>query len=146
MSRTNSMIALGIVLLLAAVRWPAAGQEKASRSVRDGVYTASQAARGEAAYRENCKSCHGPELEGKGQNPALAGSDFASNWDGRDLGELFGKMQDTMPADRPGELSKPVNAAILAYILKVNRYPAGANDLPGDADTLRGIVFPSAAR
>ena len=42
-----------------------------------------------------------------------------------------------MPADRPGQLSKPQNADILAFILKSNGYPAGAKDLPGDVDALK---------
>jgi S-disulfanyl-L-cysteine oxidoreductase SoxD len=112
-------------------------------SVWDGVYTADQAARGEAAYRENCASCHGAALEGKGQSPPLAGSDFISNWNGRNLGEIFTKMQDTMPADRPGKLGPPTNAAILAYILKANKFPAGSAELPSDAGVLAAIAFRS---
>jgi len=34
-------------------------------SVWDGIYTASQASRGEAAYRANCASCHGVNLEAR---------------------------------------------------------------------------------
>jgi quinoprotein glucose dehydrogenase len=132
---------MAMALLLAAACWSTAGQSKPTKSVRDSVYSAAQAERGEAAYREHCASCHGPELAGKGQNPALAGAGFLANWDGRDLGELFEKMQDTMPADHPGEVAKAVNASILAYILKVNRFPAGTGELPANADALRGIVF-----
>jgi mono/diheme cytochrome c family protein len=138
MSRTNS-----IALMLMTGCWIAAGQSKASKSVRDGVYSSEQVARGEAAYREHCASCHGPELAGKGQNPPLAGSAFLMNWEGRDLGELFEKMQDTMPADRPGELAKAVNASILAYVLKMNHFPPGTAELPANADALKGITFPT---
>jgi mono/diheme cytochrome c family protein len=121
-------------------------QQKTPASVQDGVYTAAQAARGETAYRQNCASCHGAELEGKSQNPPLAGSDFTGNWDGRTLGELFDKIQDTMPADRPGKLDRPVNAAILAYILRANKFPAGKAELRDDPAALAGIVVRSAAK
>jgi hypothetical protein len=50
-------------------------------------------------------------------------------------------MQTQMPADRPGQLSTEQNAAILAYILKYNKFPSGKNDLPGDTTALKGIRF-----
>ena len=70
------------------------------------------AARGEAAYRETCASCHGEKLQGTGQSPPLTGKDFISNWNGMTVGDLFEKMQDSMPADRPGQLSGTENAGI----------------------------------
>jgi mono/diheme cytochrome c family protein len=116
-------------------------QEKPSSSVWDGIYSDAQAARGAAGYREACKSCHGDDLDGKGPVPPLAGSDFTGNWNGMSVGDLFEKMQTQMPADRPGQLSKEQNAAVLAYILQYNKFPAGKNDLPGDARALEGIRF-----
>jgi mono/diheme cytochrome c family protein len=135
-----------------STRWPGAlifagwicclcGQDKAPVSVWDGIYTVDQAERGQAAYRKNCASCHGGELEGKGQNPPLAGSDFTSNWNGMSVGDLLEKIQLSMPADRPGKLSKDQNAETLAYILKYNKFPAGAKDLPASADDLRSVRF-----
>ena len=98
-------------------------QDNKPPSVWDGIYTDGQAARGEATYREACLSCHGEKLEGRGQTPPLAGSDFTSNWDGMSVGDLFEKMQVSMPADRPGQLARDKTAGILAYILKVNKFP-----------------------
>jgi hypothetical protein len=57
------------------------------------------------------------------------------------LGELFDKMQSSMPADRPGQLKPEQNAAILAYLLEQNHFPAGSQTLPSDADTLKPIRF-----
>jgi S-disulfanyl-L-cysteine oxidoreductase SoxD len=108
-------------------------------SVWDGVYSDAQASRGEKAYRENCASCHGVLLEGSGQMPPLSGSDFVANWRGRTLGSLFDKMQESMPADRPGKLSKAMNADILAYVLQANKFPAGAKDLPPGTSALNSI-------
>jgi hypothetical protein len=51
-----------------------------------------------------------------------------------------------MPADRPGKLDRPVNADILAYILKANQFPAGKTDLPPDDAVLASIVFHTAAK
>jgi S-disulfanyl-L-cysteine oxidoreductase SoxD len=97
--------------------------------------------RGEAAYRKNCTSCHGEKLKGMDENPPLSGGDFTSNWNGMSVGDLFEKIQVSMPADRPGKLSKDDNAEILAYVLKFNKFPAGAKELPASADALSGIRF-----
>jgi len=115
------------------------------RSTRDGVYNDGQAARGQASYKISCASCHGDTLAGSGaQNPPLAGQDFIANWTGQTLDDLFEKIQTSMPADHPGALSRGTNADILAYILKVNRLPAGKNELPGDAEELKQIQFEAA--
>jgi mono/diheme cytochrome c family protein len=132
----------GCVAVIIFFSWRAwlDGQEK-SKSVWDGVYTDAQADRGQAGYREACASCHGEKLDGRGQIPPLAGSDFTSNWNAMTVGDLFEKMQTSMPADRPGQLSKEQNASILAYILGFNKFPTGNKELPGDADALKGIRF-----
>ena len=115
---------------------------QARSSTRDGVYTDGQAARGQASYKTSCASCHGGALEGSGaQNPPLAGQDFIGNWSGQPLDELFEKIQSSMPADRPGTLSRATTADIVAYILKVNKFPAGRAELSGDAGVLQQIQF-----
>jgi mono/diheme cytochrome c family protein len=117
---------------------------QAAGSVWDGVYTAEQAKRGEALYAKECASCHGGKLEGKGQAPGLAGGEFAGNWNGMTVGDLFEKVQSTMPADQPGRLSGEQNAAILAFVLSYNKYPAGGAELASDAERLRGIRIEAA--
>jgi hypothetical protein len=54
--------------------------------------------------------------------------------------------ETSMPADRPGALSRGANAGIVAYILKVDKLPAGNNGLPSDADLLKQIQFEAATR
>src|SRR5689334_11188506 len=90
--------AVPTLLVVAATASNAPGQQKQPSTVWDQVYSTEQAARGEKSYRENCASCHGASLAGKGQNPPLTGSEFTANWNGRSLGELFDKMQNSMPA------------------------------------------------
>src|SRR5208283_4746057 len=134
---------IGSFLVVVFVSWISclSGQDKMPQSIWDGIYTDAQAAHGEIGYREACASCHGEKLDGRGQIPPLAGSDFPSNWNGMTVGDLFEKIQTSMPADRPGQLGKEQNAAILAYILRSNKFPAGSNKLPGDADALKSIRF-----
>src|SRR4051812_28970385 len=113
-----------LLLLLAGWISTLTGQDKAPQSVWDGIYTVEQAVKGEASYTEACASCHGEKLEGQGQAPPLAGSEFASNWNGSSVGDLFERVQVSMPADRPGQLTKEKNAGILAFLFKVNKFPS----------------------
>lgn len=113
-------------------------------SVRDGVYSADQAKRGDGFYRKNCASCHGAMLEGRSQAPPLTGAEFTMNWDGQALGELFEKIQASMPADKPGSLSAAENIDILALLLRENRLPAGSGELPADPEHLKRIKFETA--
>jgi len=112
---------------------------QSSRSVWDGVYTKEQAQRGEALYRDACASCHGLALNGGEMAPALTGGDFLSNWNGLTLGDLFDRIRQSMPADRPGTLSGAKNADILAHILSMNQFPAGSQELDRRVEPLKQI-------
>jgi len=113
-------------------------------SVWDGVYTPAQSNRGKALYSAQCASCHGAALEGSGQAPPLTGADFTGDWNGQSADDLFEKIQSTMPADKPGTLSRQQTADILAFTLASNNFPAGQKDLPSDATTLAKIRFEAA--
>lgn len=130
---------LGMMLLLAVAL---GGQPVVS--VWDGVYAPAQADRGKALYTAQCASCHGAALDGSGQAPPLTGADFKSNWNGQSADDLFEKIQATMPADHPGNLSRPQTADILAFLLTSNGFPPGGKDLPSDAAALAKIRFEAA--
>lgn len=132
--------AAGLSLLLAAP-FQILLRAQASSSTHDGVYTIAQAIRGRSSYTKACASCHGDTLEGVGQIPPLAGSDFTAHWVGQPLDELFEKMQTSMPADHPGQISRSENADILAYLLRVNKLPAGDAQLASSAAALKQIQF-----
>lgn len=134
--RTKIILAVVFVLGLAGAQSPA--------SVWDGVYSDGQAAHGAAFYQSACASCHGDKLQGKGQTPALMGSDFTMNWNGMTVGDLFDKIQTSMPADKPGSLSREQNATLVAYLLSANQFPSGAAELSSDAERLRQIRFEAA--
>jgi mono/diheme cytochrome c family protein len=133
--------ALRIMIVTASAAAFAFTWAQSAPTVSEGVYSASQAGRGAALYAKDCASCHGDKLEGRAQAPPLAGAEFTSNWSGQTLGDLFDKIQTSMPADRPGRLEPGQNAAIVAYILSANKFPAGKDDLPADAERLRNIRF-----
>jgi len=103
------------------------------------LYTAAQADRGRALYNQQCAVCHGANLEGIEMAPSLAGGDFLDRWAGQTMDDLFERAQATMPKTKPDSLSRQANADIIAYMLSVNRLPAGSTELPSDAQPLRRI-------
>lgn len=116
-----------------------------SPSVWDGIYTDEQAQAGSADFAAHCASCHGANLAGTGEAPALAGAEFLSDFNGETVGDLFDRIRTTMPQDQPGSLARAQYAAILAYILKANNFPAGSKPLDQRSEYLKAIGF-SAAR
>jgi S-disulfanyl-L-cysteine oxidoreductase SoxD len=111
------------------------------QTVWDGMYTDEQADRGRMLYDEQCARCHGDALGGVEAAPALTGAEFAGNWEGTPLGDLFERMRMSMPQDKPGSLSRAQNADVLAYMLRVNGFPAGERPLDGQAGALSQITF-----
>jgi cytochrome c2 len=105
---------------------------QASRSVGDGVYTTMQAQRGQALYTTECRACHGATLEG-GLGPPLTGASFLRIWNGRSLADLVDKIEHTMPATKPGTLSRPQAADLAAHLLQVGGFKTGAAELPANA-------------
>ena len=100
-------------------------------------------ARREKLYAERCARCHGDALQGVEAAPALAGPTFYGNWDGESLDALFERMRTSMPLDRPGSLTRAENTDLLAYLLRVAKYPAGPRllDAQGGALTRIRIVM-----
>jgi S-disulfanyl-L-cysteine oxidoreductase SoxD len=111
----------------------------------DGLYTADQAHRGEAAYQKQCLSCHGAALDGVGPYPTLSGDDFLSKYQGQPLLNVYDMIQKLMPADHPGSLTRPQASDLLAYILSFDKFPAGKTELPNDEETLKKVQLPKPA-
>ena len=130
------------LLVVVAISWmcpaiagagsPQAAPADVQRTVWDGVYTEGQADRGAVQYTEACAACHAPDLSGDITSPSLAGPSFAFLWGGSTLGELFGRIQQLMPPERPNSLSAQTYRDILAFILRNNSYPTGEQELEDD--------------
>ncbi len=112
-----------------------------TRTVWDGVYTEEQARRGAVLFDERCAECHGPSGAGGGMAGALVGPAFSSNYDGQTVGDLFDRNRTTMPPGKEGQLPGPENAAIVAFMLQFNGFPAGEAELPGQGMALRSIRY-----
>ena len=113
----------------------------ASRSVWDGVYSKVQAGRGQAAYNSKCARCHGQNLMGGEDSPALVDRDFLEKWNGKSVGALMELIRKTMPSDGPGRVSRQECTDITAYLLSANSFPQGNGDLPSDPDVLNAILL-----
>jgi len=106
------------------------------------VYSEAQAERGRDLYATHCASCHGMMLEGR-SSVALSGATFRTRWaDGKhSIGDLFYIVRTLMPYGQPASLSKHEYIDIIAYLLLVNGYPAGAEALPPDSAVLDGLII-----
>jgi mono/diheme cytochrome c family protein/SAM-dependent methyltransferase len=112
-----------------------------ARTVWDGVFTEDQAKRGAVLFDRECAGCHGPDGEGGGMAPALVGEAFYAHYDGQTVGDLFDRNRTTMPVGREGQLSAQQNADITAFMLQVNKFPAGATELPSQSFALKQIQY-----
>jgi mono/diheme cytochrome c family protein len=113
-------------------------------SIWSGVYTDEQAKRGEAISNKLCTSCHGPELSGGEAGPTLVGLEFTGNWNNLTVLDFYDRVHTTMPADAPGTMTPRQATDVIAYVFKLNKYPAGKTELPTDVALLKGIKIEGA--
>lgn len=119
------------------------GATPAPISTRTGVYTDAQAADGAKLYATRCAMCHGRQLEGTYEIPALQGR-FIANWSRAPLSNLNDYIARAMPQFAPGSLKPDETASIIAYLLKQNDLPAGTEALPvGGAGMARIMLEPA---
>lgn len=135
---TVALFALAVIgVLHATPRAEQMGQP--SRSVWDGVYTEGQAKRGAAFYTQECSSCHGSDLIGADEVPALSGPGFLANWEGLSVGDLFERVRVSMPPNKQGRLSRQQIVDILSHVLNANSFPPGKTELDPKAEMLKQI-------
>jgi S-disulfanyl-L-cysteine oxidoreductase SoxD len=113
--------------------------QTAIRSTCDGVYTKSQADRGKDLYIHQCLDCHGDDLEGDPENPALTTPAFVYKWNTLTVADLFERVHRDMPPDKRGTLTRQKAADLVAFLLSFNKFPAGDQELPPDLQALHQI-------
>ena len=111
------------------------GHAGQARQVTAGVYSAAQATRGQALYKDQCLPCHGEMLEGV-VGPALTGDDFLTDLGGASVGQLVQKIQSTMPQQAPGTLTQAQAIDLSAFILQSEQVPGRCR--PDGRDDGRG--------
>lgn len=124
---------LGIAAVGAVAVWGLAAQNGA-RTIRDGVFSAAQAARGERLFESICINCH--------EMAEFTGPDaYLEEVEGKPLWDTFEYVWSEMPEDDPSSLNPEDYAAVLAYIFSVYGMPSGDADLAVDRDSLRSITI-----
>lgn len=129
-SRYNFAWQLTVVLFCASI-W----SEVHPQTLSDGVYAAEQIQTGGELYKKHCISCHDKKYFG----PVFQA------WTGQPLNNFFLTMATTMPESNPGMLYDEEYADILAYILSLNKYPAGNEKLTADPAKLKAITLSASA-
>ena len=131
MIRAAGIAGLAVAGLAAA--WSGIAQD-GERTVRDGVFSSRQAARGDAVFQSICMNCHDvTEFTGPGA--------YLEEVDGESLWDTFEYVWSEMPEDDPSSLDPQDYAAVLSYIFSVYGLPAGEADLPIDRESLEAITI-----
>ena len=136
---TTLFIAAAIISIIQS--GPLAVQGGQATNIWAGVYTEEQAKRGEEIYGSTCQGCHGIDLSGVDEATPLAGTAFTANWDDQQLSVLSERIRVTMPPNKPNSISRDKIADLIAYILKMNRFPAGKSELTKEIEALKQIKF-----
>ena len=122
MRTTCVMLSVAVCLTSGMSARPRQAQDPSTntgrRTVWDGVYTDAQAARGRTRYQAICSSCH---QDGPRRDEA-----FMRDWSGTDVESLFRRIKASMPPGAPSSLSDAEYVDIVAYMLRVNTFPASA--------------------
>jgi mono/diheme cytochrome c family protein len=118
-------------LLVAVSAQTGYAQAAPEKTIWDGVYTDAQATRGQKVAQQNCGACHAPS--------EWSSSAFLGSWTGKPVLGLHSHIRNSMPFDSPGRLSSAQYSEIVAYMLKLNRAPAGQMELPSDDAALGKI-------
>jgi mono/diheme cytochrome c family protein len=141
----GQIVRRALLFLTIAIPALAAGAAQAPPgSLREGVFTNEQAERGREAYSHACSYCHRDDLSGNEDGaPPLRGSEFLGRWQNRPLSEFHFVLTETMPQDAPSSLTAREYADIISFILKNNGGSVGATELPGDAEALKELRFPT---
>jgi mono/diheme cytochrome c family protein len=119
-----------LVLAAAPIRAQDSSAAPAGPLASKGVYGAGQAERGERFFAKVCIECH--------ETFEFSTRQFDKAWVGKTAFDFVDLVKTTMPDDKPGTLKREDIIDVLAYIFKLNAYPAGA-DLPDDDEKLRAI-------
>jgi hypothetical protein len=135
------------------------------------IYTAAQAAAGQAAYQSTCIKCHTDTLMGRkgdanempplsslpvdmqktvkaagGKVPPLAGVNFLSRWSGRTTKDLSIRIKDAVGGFPPEGANEETGLNITAYVLEANGAKAGSDALTWATAAVIGSVAKGVAQ
>lgn len=124
-----------VLLLLAGALWTSApttvDAQSVTRTTMAGVYTADQANKGKEVFASSCLGCH--------TTASHMGTAFEIKWFGRPLFDLYDYLSQLMPKTAPGSLTEDEYVWVTAYILRLNRMPAGKTELSAEPSWLKSV-------
>jgi len=100
----------------------------APAATAEAYYTPDQATRGQRTFTTICAVCHGRN--------EFTGPIFQVTWMADPIGAIYDHISTKMPQNRPGSLSAQEYVDVIAYMLQLNRRPAGERELPTDPELL----------
>ena len=121
-----------------------ASTARQARTAREGVYTAAQAARGQALYGLGAPCATATALEGA-IGPPLAGQRFLGIWGALPVSDLFDKIHSTMPADAPGTLTRPQVADLVRTSCRRISFPPAPWNSPPRRRAQADLAWPGRA-
>jgi alcohol dehydrogenase (cytochrome c) len=111
------------------------------------LYKVEQAEHGREVYDRTCAACHGLRSDYSTFSSAgrLFGEEFIESWSypGITVDDLFFFIRTTMPPNNAGALSEEEHADVTAFVLSLNRFPAGNSLLKREAPGLAANNFES---
>ena len=133
MKKARFAIATLMTAVLASAAIADAGA--APTSINDGAYTDEQAAAGKPLFDRSCSTCHNADYY----------KTVFQTWRGQPLLYLFEQVMSAMPADNPGSFSDAEYESIMAYVLQLTGFPAGAAPLSYSSGTMEEIAIEPAS-
>jgi mono/diheme cytochrome c family protein len=124
-------VALALLCLAAPLAAQSNGTAPTRSAATHGAYSESQATEGEVVYKKVCASCHELSFH--------TGEEFKANWFSRNVWDLFKILKTTMPEDNIGGLSDDEYTRVIAYVFKLNGFPASPDSLKADSTEMRKI-------
>ena len=130
----RQLAAAAVVVAAGAVAVVTVAAQDGRRTVRDGVFSAPQAARGEQLFESICMDCH--EIE-----EFTAAGAYLEEMEGKPLWEIFEYIWAEMPEDNPASLNPRNTPMCLPTCSAFTACRAGDADMPTDRATLEAITF-----
>lgn len=136
------LILAGLLIQVGLAGFTFGAQEQKDHSgkavtILDGVFSADQAAKGQAEYTAKCVRCHeGSEADG----PILMGRSFIERWREDSLYVLYNFVKTRMPPDGTIMLTDAEYLQIVSYLLNANGYDPGPKELTAEAAAAIRIV------
>lgn len=102
-----------------------------------GFFSAAQVERGRVAYDASCVECHATS--------EFQGTEFEWTWRRQTAWQLYRQIATTMPESKPGGLNEDVYVDIVAFLLRLNEYQVGSEELEPTREALEVIPLGAGA-